>query len=527
MRKVIVLALILQVSLAASSPPPVSCDDLDRSRNFALGGEVDSPDQLEQDWCVDARAGCVDQWAADGNESTYWDEEDNQSQYHLRIRRKKEEEEVNISGVSISGYEQHKFAPRSFQLVCDEALVADVADARYRNNVFETCFPPVPCRVLDLIIFQSYGSSPAVREIKLLAKSQSSARSTHGKLLLPASAQSSTCAHLAGQLLLCLGKGNQEVCQGDRIAHWNCIKGEADASKQGLNGHRSLNRLKEYRYGYLLYNPFDIYFAVAIELYGEWSEKEVELMRRYITTGDYVVEAGVHIGSLTVPLAQLVGPTGRVIGFEPQRVVYQMASANVALNGLWNVVLYNAGAGNSSDAMPVVRVACCFTLKCFCPSSLQMPIASYHPNALRNFGSVRVGMVPDEEETSIEHVRIMSIDELQLPACDFIKIDAEGFETQVIQGGWTTISAFLPTIYFEDNELNGRIGCSATTQRLKTELGYDCYHHAAPYFNSDNWHKERIDYFFVGGEPTLSYMILCVHASRILAPPQLVQLPCT
>ena len=61
--------------------------------------------------------------------------------------------------------------------------------------------------------------------------------------------------------------------------------------------------------------------------------------------------------------------------------------------------------------------------------------------------------------------------------------------------------------------LNGRVGCSATTQRLKvtrtcsssshsqqTELGYDCYHHAAPYFNSDNWHKERIDYFFVGGE---------------------------
>ena len=114
------------------------------------------------------------------------------------------------------------------------------------------------------------------------------------------------------------------------------------------------------------------------------------------------------------------------------------ASANVALNGLWNVVLYNAGAGNSSDAMPVVRVICCFTLKCFCSSSLQMPIASYHPNALRNFGSVRVGMVlnkhpcvpdgtdqvPDEEETSIEHVRIMSIDELQLPACDFIKVRA-------------------------------------------------------------------------------------------------------
>ena len=32
-------------------------------------------------------------------------------------------------------------------------------------------------------------------------------------------------------------------------------------------------------------------------------------------------------------LAQLVGASGRVVGFEPQRVLYQMAAANVAVNG--------------------------------------------------------------------------------------------------------------------------------------------------------------------------------------------------
>ena len=36
---------------------------------------------------------------------------------------------------------------------------------------------------------------------------------------------------------------------------------------------------------YLLYNPFDVYFAVAIELYGEWSEIEMQLMRRFIHQG--------------------------------------------------------------------------------------------------------------------------------------------------------------------------------------------------------------------------------------------------
>ena len=32
-------------------------------------------------------------------------------------------------------------------------------------------------------------------------------------------------------------------------------------------------------------------------------------------------------------VAQLVGASGRVVGFEPQRVLYQMAAANVAVNG--------------------------------------------------------------------------------------------------------------------------------------------------------------------------------------------------
>jgi hypothetical protein len=54
-------------------------------------------------------------------------------------------------------------------------------------------------------------------------------------------------------------------------------------------------RLVEYRYGYLLYNPFDVYFAVAIELYGEWSELEMHVMQRFIAPGDTVVEAGVCV----------------------------------------------------------------------------------------------------------------------------------------------------------------------------------------------------------------------------------------
>lgn len=51
---------------------------MDRSVNLALGSTVDSPDDVDQDYCSGGREGCVDAWAADGDVSTYWDEVDNQ-----------------------------------------------------------------------------------------------------------------------------------------------------------------------------------------------------------------------------------------------------------------------------------------------------------------------------------------------------------------------------------------------------------------------------------------------------------------
>src|SRR5450631_2087253 len=72
-------------------------------------------------------------------------------------------------------------------------------------------------------------------------------------------------------------------------------------------GSRQLLRC---RYGWMLFHgPF---IGKCFELYGEYSEAEVALMRQLVRLGDQVIDVGANIGDLTLPLAQMVGPAGRV-----------------------------------------------------------------------------------------------------------------------------------------------------------------------------------------------------------------------
>lgn len=154
----------------------------------------------------------------------------------------------------------------------------------------------------------------------------------------PAEDGDNECAHLAGRMLLCMasyqswqrsmreeagGTGNatlphsqsqeQDDCKEAVTEHWNCVSSQAKSSYLG-----GYTRIRKVRHGYMCFSPFDIYFAVALELYGEWGEEEATVMTSLISPGDTVVEVGGHMGTLTLPLAKRVGPTGTYVVFEPQ-----------------------------------------------------------------------------------------------------------------------------------------------------------------------------------------------------------------
>ena len=206
----------------------------------------------------------------------------------------------------------------------------------------------------------------------------------------------------------------------------------------------------------MLYSLRDMYIGRSLDIYGEYIEAEIALYRQLVKPGQVVVDAGANIGSHTVFFARTVHPGGFVVAIEPQRVVFQMLCANLAINGLRNVDTRRAGVGAETGVMKV-------------------PPQDY--NQAGNFGAAK--LVAEGEG---EQVPILTIDGLGLKRCDLIKIDVEGMEREALLGAQATIERHKPVIYLENNQ---RDKSPALIQAL-LDHGYRLYWHLPPLFNPEN-----------------------------------------
>lgn len=247
----------------------------------------------------------------------------------------------------------------------------------------------------------------------------------------------------------------------------------ADAMLSDEHGFISLSQS---RYGCLAYNKHDKYIGASVEHYGEFSEGEVDFFRQTLRPGDVVVEAGANIGTHTVVIAKIVGNSGKVYAFEPQRMVFQNLCANIALNSLENVMAYQAGLGPQ-------------------PGNIIVPILD--PHASNNFGGLSM-----EGHVVGESVPLMTLDSLNLKRCRLIKADVEGMEYEVLSGARDTIQRLRPVLYVEnDRELKSEALIS-----LIQGMGYRLWWHLPPLYNPNNYKNNPENIF--GG--IVSVNMLCL-----------------
>lgn len=71
---------------------------------------------------------------------------------------------------------------------------------------------------------------------------------------------------------------------------------------------------------------------LSIYLLGGFEVRTLAQYARLLRPGDIVLDIGANIGAHTIPLAMLVGATGRVISFEPTAWAFRKQLANIALN---------------------------------------------------------------------------------------------------------------------------------------------------------------------------------------------------
>ena len=175
---------------------------------------------------------------------------------------------------------------------------------------------------------------------------------------------------------------------------------------------------RDCRYGSMVFPTNDMYVGRSLALYGEFSEGEAELFKHFVRPGAIVVEAGANIGAHTVLLARLAGATGAVLAFEPQRILFQVLCANLALNQITTVLAEQKGLGRMAG------IAC-------------IPYLDYGGEF--NFGGLSLDLVESGEKVIVD-----CLDSHPIPRCDFIKIDVEGMEHQVIEGAARTIHRLRP-----------------------------------------------------------------------------------
>ena len=132
--------------------------------NIASRGKASSPDGLEKD----GEAG-GDQAAIDANAGTYWDEADGAALYRLVVEFPAPEK---ICALSILGYQQHNYAPKDFEVICDGRTVRKITGATYEENFLALPIEEVSARTVELKITGYYGGSPAIRELGIYQRAQ-------------------------------------------------------------------------------------------------------------------------------------------------------------------------------------------------------------------------------------------------------------------------------------------------------------------------------------------------------------------
>ena len=180
----------------------------------------------------------------------------------------------------------------------------------------------------------------------------------------------------------------------------------------------------------------DVSIAPHLILEGVYEEHTAAVLRRIVKPGMHVVEIGANVGLFTLFMARAVSPSGSVYAFECDPTLARIAADNLEVNGL--------GAIGTVDERAVSKAS----------GALAFRAALRH----RGGGTLVDGLQQIPELTEAERetivVQAVTLDEFAAnyaSKIDFLKIDAEGAEADIIRGGQTIFAnpAYPITIMME------------------------------------------------------------------------------
>jgi len=160
-----------------------------------------------------------------------------------------------------------------------------------------------------------------------------------------------------------------------------------------------------------------------------YDDRNPHYYERYyeIKNGMTVVDAGAYTGIFTLKASKAVGPEGIVIALEPFSYSYNVLVYNVKKNKCDNVILLNEGLGGSICKKKLIVGK----------GHIGASILSSHKSILKQLllsAFTLYGLVL--RKIKLVEVNLTTLDDLMerynIKKIDFLKIDIEGYETEVL-----------------------------------------------------------------------------------------------
>lgn len=177
-----------------------------------------------------------------------------------------------------------------------------------------------------------------------------------------------------------------------------------------------------------------IHYRLDISDYQEWlvyfycKSDSSDHILNYLSQSVYIFDIGANIGQTSFNMFRTQknkNLSPRIYAFEPYPRTFGKLETNISLNKSMSINAYNLGISEHKGNLHMIQ---------HCPS---------------NSGGFRM---TENKQNSIE-VPVISLDEFvseqQVSSVDFVKIDVEGFEVQVLKGAMKSIKQFRPIIIFE------------------------------------------------------------------------------
>lgn len=158
----------------------------------------------------------------------------------------------------------------------------------------------------------------------------------------------------------------------------------------------------------------------------DWFEDEIKFLRRLLQPGQRVIDIGANHGVYSLSMARTVGAGGGVWAFEPVTATAQLLAAGIAANGFAQVVLDRSAVSGT-------------------PGTARISLNEHsESNALVH------GTAPTGRSETVPVVTLDGcLDRYGWRDIEFLKVDAEGEESNILKGGRRFFAELSPLVQYE------------------------------------------------------------------------------